>query len=96
MDGAALDPQVDAADRHEAGELLRELLGFEDEIVTQSGLSISAILVNWPHGVQPKNNDTLWLGRVWRARWGAHGHSTQPADDGSLMDRKHHSGFAEN
>ena len=34
MDGAALDAQVDAVHRDEAGELLGQILGFEDRIPT--------------------------------------------------------------
>ncbi len=34
MDGAAPNPQVHPAHRDEAGELLGEVLGLEDEIVT--------------------------------------------------------------
>ena len=34
VDGAARDAQVDAADRDEAGEFLREIVGFEDDVVS--------------------------------------------------------------
>ena len=36
MDGAARDSQVDAVDGDEAGELLGQILGFEDDVVTHT------------------------------------------------------------
>ena len=36
VNGAALDPQIDAIDRDEAGELLGQVLGFEDGGVSRT------------------------------------------------------------
>jgi hypothetical protein len=38
MNAAAGDPQVDPAHRHEAGEFLGQLLGYEDVIVTHDAI----------------------------------------------------------